>query len=240
MIGKTFEQFKIIRELGRGGLGVVYLAEDIKLERRVALKFLKSANVSREKILTEARAVSHLNHKGIVTIHDVIDTSEGPAIVMEYIEGESLEEYLKISKPSLQTTIKLAIEILEIISFAHKKNLIHGDLKPANIFIDNEGKPKLVDFGLSRIVNKDPGNSNSSGTFPYMAPEIIMGMPASFQSDLYSFGVIFYQMLTREIPVSTGKPGSANLFFRYRKTDKSDGIREIDATGNCRYRFKMS
>ena len=200
MIGKTFQQFKILREIGRGGLGVVFLAYDEKLNRKVALKFLKTSQEHGDKILGEARAAGKLSHPGIVTIYDVQNTAEGPCIVMEYVEGESLEEHLRISDLSPARALELSIKILEIIDFAHKNKLIHGDLKPTNIIIDQNGMPKLLDFGLACADASSNDSGNTSGTFPYLAPEQIMGMPGSEQSDLYAFGVILYQLFTGEYP----------------------------------------
>jgi len=192
--------FKIIRELGRGGMGIVYLAEDLRLQRKVALKFLREEKVNRDKIISEARLASQLNHPGVVTIYDVVEADEGVFIVMEYVEGEPLSRFLEVHRIDPPLALRLAKQICEIVSFAHQHHLIHGDLKPNNIIITPEGKPKLLDFGLSSLYSNQQEISFVAGTFPYLAPEQILGSNIDEKTDIYALGIIFYQIFTGKLP----------------------------------------
>ncbi|MEJ2636159.1 MAG: protein kinase [Calditrichia bacterium] len=196
MSGKTIEHFQILRELGRGGMGIVYLAEDKRLGRKVALKFLTDENLSREKILKEARLASQLQHPGIVTIYDVLENPSGTCIVMEYVEGDSLEHFLKTHRIDIPFALRLARQIIEIVADAHQYNLVHGDLKPSNIIITPQGKPKLLDFGLAGLISTPADTLSISGTFPYIAPEKIIGSPNTEQTDIYALGNILYRLFT--------------------------------------------
>lgn len=200
MEGRVIGHFKIIREIGRGGKGVVYLAEDQKLHRKVALKFLKQENVDREKILQEARSASRLTHPGVATIYDVLDSPEGPFIVMEYVQGDSLANFLQTHRIELPFAMRLARNILEVVIAAHQYNLIHGDLKPNNIIITPDGKPRIVDFGLAAIYTSRQDESAISGTLPLIAPEKIIGSPSTEQTDIYALGIIFFQLFTGLLP----------------------------------------
>ena len=200
MDGKRIGKFRILHELGRGGMGVVYLAEDEQLNRKVALKFLKKSHLDREKILSEARLASQLNHSGVVTIYDVIDTPEGTCIVMEYVDGETLADFLGTHRVGIPLALRFAKELVEIVAVAHRNNLVHGDLKPGNVFITADGKVKLLDFGLAGIYHDMPESEAMSGTFPYIAPEQITGSAPTFQSDIYALGMILYEIFTGVLP----------------------------------------
>ncbi len=206
MEGKIIEQFRILREIGRGGMGVVYLAEDLRLQRKVALKFLKNIHLNQsayKKILEEARQAARINHPGIVTIYDVVQTKEYQFIVMEYIEGRSLSSFMNTHRVSFQIAFRIAKQLVQIIAFAHSQNLIHGDLKPNNIMITPDGNVKLLDFGLSRVLTSGQEPSRISGTLPYMAPEQITGENVDEQTDIYALGIILYQLFTNRLPFSS-------------------------------------
>ena len=201
LIGKIIGPYRVLRKIGKGGMSVVFLAEDERLGRRVALKMLDQPSTDREKILTEARHLSQLNHPGIVTIHDVIDHPEGIFIVMEYVEGDSLENFLRTHRVDLRLALRLAKQIVETVKTAHEHNLIHGDLKPSNIIITPEGSIKLLDFGLSRFLDIPSINNSITGTFPYISPEQISGSSANEETDIYALGMILYQLVTGTIPL---------------------------------------
>jgi len=200
LIGKIIGPYRVLRKIGKGGMSVVFLAEDERLGRKVALKMLDQPSADREKILTEASHLSQLNHPGIVTIHDVIDHQEGVFIVMEYVEGDSLENFLRTHRADLPLALRIAKKIVETVKTAHEHNLIHGDLKPSNIILTPEGNIKLLDFGLSRFFNIPSSDNNITGTFPYISPEQISGSPADEQTDIYALGMIIYQLVTGAIP----------------------------------------
>jgi non-specific serine/threonine protein kinase len=223
MIGKTVSHYKIIEELGRGGMGEVYLAEDTKLKRQVAIKFLPEhltkdkENV--ERFGREAEAAAALNHPNIVTIHDVIE-EDGPTtagkqicIVMEYVDGKSLREYVgaipiksEFSTGSVAHTIDQTISIIsqiaEGLSKAHQAGIVHRDIKPENIIIDKDGRVKILDFGLAKLkgVSKLTKETSTLGTIHYMSPKQLQGKEVDHRSDIWSLGVVLYEMLTGEAP----------------------------------------
>ncbi len=196
MENRQIGHFEIIRELGRGGKGIVYLARDTRLDRLVALKFLKTEGIDRQKILREAQLASKIRHPGVVTIYDVVDSPEGMFIVMEYVEGESLDAFLKTHRIDFPFALRLAQDLTRVLAAAHRKGLVHGDLKPSNIMLTPEGTVKLLDFGLANLATGSSGHTGIAGTFPYIAPEQIMGSPATEQTDIYALGIILYRLFT--------------------------------------------
>lgn len=201
--------YQVIKEIGRGGMGVVYLAKDKNLGRDVALKTLKvndfSDELELERFQREAELTASLNHSGIITIHEVGVHENTPFFAMEYIEGESLKEYVEKSNLSFFELAELLYEIADILSFAHKKNIIHRDLKPSNILIDSEGKPHLADFGLARNIKVDnnlTASGTTIGTPAYMSPEQVQGKNRNINktSDIYSFGVLMYEVFCGRVP----------------------------------------
>ena len=217
MIGRTLSHYRIHSELGRGGMGVVYRAHDELLKRDVALKLVREDVVMqsdrRSRILAEARAASALNHPGITTIYDVAESGEHLFIVMELVEGRTLRQRLASSGPSDPRELaKLGAQIAEALDAAHSHGVIHGDIKPENIVVQSAGSPKIFDFGiarqnaaetvtLTRPVN--PGETPSpaiAGTVAYMPPEILRGEPGDSRSDLYSFGVVLFEIAAGHRP----------------------------------------
>ena len=213
MIGNTISHYKIIEKIGQGGMGEVYLAGDLKLERQVALKFLPQHltkdkdNV--ERFEREAKAAAALNHPNIITIYDVIET-EDPAtadrqicIVMEYVEGQSLRELINSnSRFPIPNYVNIISQIAEGLEKAHQANIIHRDIKPENILINTDGRVKILDFGLaklrgSRNLTKD---LSTLVTIKYISPEQARGEEISAQSDIWSVGILLYEMLTGEVP----------------------------------------
>lgn len=218
LIGTTVLQYRILEELGSGGMGVIYRANDTKLNRPVALKFISSQiakdRTALERLRREARAASALNHPGICTIYNIDELEGEPFIVMELLEGRSLREVIGSQKMSLADVLDLAIQIADALNAAHAKGLVHRDIKPANIFVSPRNHAKILDFGLAKFSPaadaQAPGipatllidsmDVHLTGTPAYMSPEQAKGEVIDQRSDLFSFGVVLYEMVTGVAP----------------------------------------
>jgi serine/threonine protein kinase len=206
MVGKTISHYKIIEKLGEGGMGEVSLADDLKLERQVAIKFLPEhltkdkENV--ERFEREAKAAAALNHPNIVTIHEISEFDSQIFIVMEYVDGESLRTKIDTGISDLDEVLDITKQICEGLSEAHKANIVHRDIKPENILIDSRGRVKILDFGLAKLkgVSKLTKETSTLGTIHYMSPEQLQGKEVDQRSDIWSLGVVLYEMLTGEVP----------------------------------------
>ncbi len=219
MIGQTVSHYHIIGKLGGGGMGVVYEAEDTRLARHVALKFIPPEMAKDRKALDrfvrEARAASQLNHPGICTIHDIEDLDGHPFIVMEKLEGTSLKDLIRSRRVGVDEILDIGIQVADSLAASHAKGIIHRDIKPANIFVAQNGQTKILDFGLAKIVH-DPNSSEAQledsltamgvipGTAVYMSPEQARGEELDARSDLFSLGVVLYEMATGKKPFATG------------------------------------
>jgi|GEM_PF-839374 len=198
--------YKIIEKLGSGGIGDVYLALDIKLERRVALKFLhqikESVGEGGDQLLAEARAASRIKHQNIVSILTFEGYRGRDFIVMEYIEGRSLKELASEGKLSIDRIVSIILQMAEGLNAAHLAGIVHGDIKSENILIDDSGMVKITDFGLARFrEHRDRREPESiSGTIPYMSPEQTQGDRADHKSDIFSLGVIAYELISGQLP----------------------------------------
>ncbi len=217
MIGDTILHYKILEKLGEGGMGVVYLAQDTKLERKVAIKFLPhhiSANSEeRERFKIEARAAAALNHHNITQIYSIEEADNEMFIVMEYVEGKELKDIINppsstLSKRgdtgglAMNDIINYATQIAEGLEAAHKKGIIHRDIKSSNIMITEDGKVKIMDFGLAKVKGgiELTKVGTTVGTTTYMSPEQAKGKEVDHRTDIWSFGVVFYELITGKLP----------------------------------------
>jgi serine/threonine-protein kinase len=211
--GSQVGQFRIEQEIGRGAMGVVYLAHDSKLDRKVAIKSLPieimADSKAKSRFSREARMLASVNHPNIATIHDVVEEAEGTGyLVLEYVPGQTLDKRIASGRLTLEESLSIAIQITEAVAAAHEHNVIHRDLKPGNIKITPEGTVKVLDFGLARAIGgkavdvqrtvTEPGRV--IGTPAYMSPEQARGDPADKRSDTWSFGCVLFEMLTTAAP----------------------------------------
>ena len=218
MLGQTISHYRITQKLGAGGMGVVYKALDLKLERTVALKFLPHdivvSDTDRERLLREARSASTLDHPNIGVIHGLEESDDHQFfIVMGYYEGATLAQKLDQGVMPLRQAVDLAIQIASGLSAAHARNIVHRDIKPSNIIITPDNVAKIVDFGLARVVASASATQSISltGTLPYMAPEQILGEPIDQRSDVWALGVVLVQMITGSHPFV--RPNTAAMTF---------------------------
>ena len=217
MIGKTISHYRIIEKLGQGGMGVVYKAHDTKLDRFVALKFLPphltQSDTDKARFLQEARAAAALNHPNVCVIYEIEEEGDHPFIAMEFIDGTTLKHKLQDAPIELKTVIEYAIQIAGALQTAHEKGIVHRDVKSENIMITETGQVKVMDFGLAKIRGAAQLTRTSStiGTVAYMSPEYIQGRDTDARADIFSFGVVFYEMLTGHFPFS-GEYESAMMY----------------------------
>jgi serine/threonine protein kinase len=220
MLGKTVSHYRIVGRLGVGGMGVVYDAEDQSLARRVALKFLSDELAgdpdSTRRLRREAQTIALLNHPHICTVYEIGEHEGRAFIAMERLEGRNLKALMAKRKLQTNEVLDIAMQITEALEAAHAKGVIHRDIKPGNIFITDHGRVKVLDFGLARrIATPETPDSNIEGstipgrpigTASYMAPERILQFPLDPRCDLFSLGVVMYEMATGRLPFAGASP----------------------------------
>ncbi|HEY8183683.1 MAG TPA: serine/threonine-protein kinase, partial [Thermoanaerobaculia bacterium] len=214
MIHERIGQYRITERLGQGGMGEIFAAHDEKLNRTVALKFIANermeSEASRRLFMREARAAAALDHPFICTVHDVLEHAGQPLIVMERVEGETLQELLSRGSLSAEQIVRYGKEIVEALAAAHARGIVHRDIKASNIMLTPSGHVKVMDFGLAIMLTASAEDATAHiseelktrivGTLPYMAPEILRGAKASPSSDMYALGVVMYEMATGRRP----------------------------------------
>jgi serine/threonine protein kinase/Flp pilus assembly protein TadD len=206
MLGKTISHYKILEKLGEGGMGVVYKAQDSKLDRAVALKFLPqhltADSTEKERFFHEAKAASSLTHPNITVIHEIDEQNGQVYIAMEYVEGKTLKQMVEKETLSLKKIFDISIQVCEGLTAAHKKDVVHRDIKSDNIMVTKEGQVKIMDFGLAKLkgATKLTKAGSTLGTAAYMSPEQASGEEVDQRSDIFSFGVVLYELLTGKLP----------------------------------------
>jgi serine/threonine-protein kinase len=215
--GQKIGKYKVLDVLGAGGFGIVYLAEDQMINKKVAIKVPHKQDATVEKLLKEPRLLAALDHPNIVKVLTADTTAKVFYIVMEYVPGNSLEAYLKKHKPiPFETALPWFLQLCDALAYAHSKKLIHRDVRPANVLMAPNNQVKLTDFGTSRYLVDQPWASTRIGSPPYMAPEHYKGKATS-QSDIYSMGILMYECLTGDLPYFDAKP--ANIIRMAMKKD---------------------
>jgi len=215
---------ELIEELGRGGMGIVYKARDLRLGRWVAVKFVAGSLATepemRRRFEREARALARVSHPNIVAVHDLGQDEDRSYIVMEYVDGRPLSERIPLDEPAAR---HVAVQVLDALGAAHRQGIVHRDIKPANILIGPRGEVKITDFGIARLVGEDAAGWTVTdpkgvvGTRAYLAPEALAGVPPDPRMDVYAVGIVLYEMVKGRLPAGDFEPLAGNLDRVVRK-----------------------
>src|SRR5436190_304710 len=217
MIGRTVGHYRIASKVGAGGMGEVFLAQDTRLERKAAIKFLPAEMAAdperRARFLNEARAASALNHPHVCIVYDVGETEGLPFIAMEFVEGQPLDALLKQGPLESSRVVEIAVQVADALDAAHASRIVHRDIKPANISLNERGQVKVLDFGLAKRMPLDSGDPLAMtgamqqtqqgqilGTPSYMSPEQALGKSLDHRTDIFSVGVVLYELTTGQRP----------------------------------------
>ncbi|MBP1691792.1 MAG: hypothetical protein H6Q32_1144, partial [Bacteroidetes bacterium] len=207
LVGQTVSHYKILEHLGGGGMGVVFRAQDLRLDRTVALKFLPPELTrdpeAKARFIHEAKAASSLQHDNICTIHDVDESPDGQLFIcMDFYDGETLKRKIDRGALPAEEAIDLAIQVARGLGKAHEAGMIHRDIKPANIMVTRDGEAKIVDFGLAKLARQTRLTREGStlGTVAYMSPEQARGEEVDHRSDIWSLGIVLHEMVTGQLP----------------------------------------
>src|SRR5580658_4990929 len=220
MVDQVISHYRIVEKIGGGGMGVVYKAEDTRLHRFVALKFLPDAVARHPQALArfqrEAQSASALNHPNICTVYDIGEENGRAFIAMELLEGRSLDEEIRVKRPSLMRLLEIGIELANGLDAAHAKGIVHRDIKPSNLFLANQGQLKILDFGLAKVATAAAGGGDETvvatapenlsspgvviGTVSYMSPEQASGEALDTRTDLFSAGAVLYEFASGHTP----------------------------------------
>ncbi len=198
-------RYELLEQIGSGGMAVVYRAMDTRLNRYVAVKIMRSELASNEKFRhrfqTESQAIAMLNHPNIVNVFDVSHSDSVEFIVMELVEGETLKKYMQSAgRLSIRQVLNFSVQIARALSHAHSKGVVHRDIKPQNILVVSDGTIKVADFGIADLQSEVPNVENEAiGSVHYISPEQARGLPVDARSDIYSFGIVMYEMLTGQL-----------------------------------------
>ncbi|MFC1628510.1 serine/threonine-protein kinase, partial [Gemmatimonadota bacterium] len=224
MIGRTISHYKIVDKLGEGGMGAVYKAEDTTLNRLVAIKALSSHlaenDEARERFVREAQAASSLNHSNITTVYELLEDEGEQFIVMEYVDGKTIRDVVESSRVSIRKAVDILIQAAEALGAAHNKGILHRDVKSANIMVSMEGNVKVMDFGLAHLEDRSQltRTGTTMGTLAYSSPEQLVGAPVDKRSEIFSLGVVFYELLTGQLPFKS--PSEGELVFEIINTEQ--------------------
>lgn len=221
-VQKQFPQLEILELIGKGGMGAVYKARQLALDRLVAVKILPPEigvdPAFAERFMREARALARLSHQNIIAVYEFGQADRQYYFIMEYIDGANLRQLIQTSKITPEQGLAIVPQICEALQYAHSQGIVHRDIKPENILIDKQGRVKIADFGLAKLLGKAPSDATLTGahqvmgTLHYMAPEQMRGSHAvDHRADIYSLGVVFYEMLTGQLPIGRFEPPSKKV-----------------------------
>ena len=246
MIENVVSHYKILEKLGEGGMGVVYKAQDLKLDRFVALKFLPTGLVpnheARQRFIQEAKAASALQHNNICTIHDIDETGDGREfIVMDFYEGETLKSRIERGLLGIEEAVGVALQAADGLSSAHEHGIVHRDIKPANVMIASSGNVKILDFGVAKLTGRTllTGAGSTIGTAAYMSPEQARGEDVDQRTDIWSLGVIIYEMLAGRLPFRAEHESAIIYTILHEEYDPVEKVRSDVPPGLARIVGKM-
>jgi serine/threonine protein kinase len=242
-LGPLFPKYEILELFGEGGMGAVFRARHKELGREVAIKILTLADAATgfdDRFAREARALAALSHPNIVAIHDFGKAGDFSYLVMEFVDGASLRQLLRAGRVEPRESLAMVTQICDALQYAHDRGVVHRDIKPENVLVDRQGRVKLVDFGLAKLLNPTPGDvtltgpAQSMGTWHYMAPEQYEHpRDVDHRADIYSLGVVFYELLTGQVPVGRFEPPSKKVQVDVRIDDVV--LKSLDREPDRRY-----